>query len=149
METKSSVITKEMLSWPLDGIIVKVAQGIRENGNFAQVEKDGKKVREYECEQVEMAIDYDYSGTTLQTVLDKATEAYVVKFAQRARAMGTKWMQAHQAFVVKIAEFFAGRTAAPKKSKKEMISEFFNSLDAEQKKEFIKNPEAFLNEFYK
>jgi hypothetical protein len=149
METKSNVITKEMLGWPLDGIVVKVAQGIRENGNFAEVEKDGKKVREYECPQIEMAIDYDFDGVTLQTVLDKAIETYTVRFAQRARAHGTAWMQANFKKVVKIAEFFVGRTAAPKKSEKEMIGEFFNDLDAEQKKELIKNPDAFLNEFYK
>lgn len=149
METKN-VITKDMLTWPVDGIVIKVMQGIRENGNFTEVvDKDGKKVREYECPQVELAVDYDYTNVTLQTIMDKSTEAYVIKFAQRARALGTSWMKAHQSFAVKIAEYFVGRTAVPKKSAKETIGEFYNSLNDEQKKAFAKNPDVFLAEYYK
>jgi len=146
MET--NVITKEMLTWKFaEGFTVTNTQGIRERGDYKVVEKGGKKSKVYERPQIEMHVEYDYSGTSLEEVVAKSTETWAIKFATKARALGTDWMKTNAAkYVIKIATYFAGRVAAPKKSPKQTMIEYLGSLTVEQMIAFKENPQEFLTE---
>lgn len=124
----------------LDGVVIKKIQGIRESD-------DKLPNGEFENPKVVMTVSYDLTGIELEKVLDKALQTYVIKFANRARKLGTKWTKAHKEYSVKVAEFFVGRV--PAKGKAETVSDWFGSLDEEQRAEFLANPEQYLEKFAK
>lgn len=124
----------------LDGVVIERVQGIRESD-------DKLPNGEHENPKVVMTVKYDLTGMQLEKILDKALQTYVIKFASRARKLGTNWMEAHKKHEVKVAEFFVGRM--PAKGKVETVHDWFGSLNKAQRVEFLANPEQYLAKFAK
>jgi len=137
---KKIVITQEMLDKDLvhfGEVKVKQIQKIRQADD-----KDAKN--NYMYQQIPMLVTYDLEDCSLaKDIIPKSLATYVIRTAQKIRILGESWALEHkESFVVKIKDFFAGRV--PAKSKKETVQTWFSRLTAEQRTEFLNNPDEYL-----
>jgi len=93
-------------------------------------------------DSIELEIEYDFSGVTLQQLIAYAVQQLRIKRAAKCRKMGSEWMQAHKKQTVTVAEDFGRKAAVPKEV---TLKNFITGLSDAEKAAFLKDPEGFLN----